>query len=191
MLRYVCLSDLHAGADASLVTPLAGDTNQGNRNGLSSVTAAFVNAVHGFLDAYPEGVASNSDKALPQLVLLGDMLDLAFSDRGKASEIFGEFLSVFAGPNGAVNNAKKRFQDELIVIPGNHDHSLWTGSRYAYEASKIGSGDKEGGDGLLRATKAFSSTPDIQSPLIDGIAKHVGLKGTSDLRYPNFGTVSK
>lgn len=191
MLRYVCLSDLHAGADASLVTPLAGDTNQGKKNGISSVTASFVNAVHGFLDAYPKGVASNSGKALPQLVLLGDMLDLAFSDRGKASEIFGGFLSVFAGPNGADHNAKKRFQDKLIVIPGNHDHSLWTGSRYAYEARKIGSGDKAGSDRLLRATKAFSSTPYMQCPLIDRIAKQVGLKGKSDLRYPNFGTTSK
>ncbi len=183
-ITHICLSDLHAGAATSLITPVDPQTLQRQSRKISETAAAFMPALHEFLVQFGQSQNANGPSDPPQLVLLGDVLDLAFSDRGYASEVFVEFLTSLTG--------EKLFDDKLVVIPGNHDHSLWTGGRYAAEAQSVKNGKLNDQQlGLIEATPAFAASTEIPSPLIGAIAQRAGLSGQTDLRYPNYGLVNQ
>ena len=198
-LKYVCISDLHSGAATSLATSIDPDTMVPQYDKISRVARSFVHALRGFMEnrqgnQADSGVESDAHSA-PQLVLLGDILDLAFSDRENATEVFLKFLTPLMqiSVNDTSNSSGQEclFNENLIIIPGNHDHSLWTSGRYAYEAHTASKQTAGSGNlGLIDATSAFSNQPIMQSPLIESIGKRIGLNGNSDLRYPNFGAVN-
>ena len=163
MLRYVCISDLHAGAPTSLLMNLPED-GAIRPPEPSPVTHGFVDVVSALL-----GV---QDK--PQLILLGDVLDLQFSDRTHAYHNAQGFLTRL--------HDSGCFADKVIATAGNHDHALWTDARLALDVAGMSSN----GVTYRNATPAFREAPNARSRMLDALVKDAGF-GDVDLRYPNIG----
>ena len=114
MLKYICLSDLHAGALTSLLTDLRRPKDGGRLSAssekVSETTLAFKTALAAFL-----GRAVGTSPTLPQLILLGDVLDLQFSRRKDATGAALGFLRGL-GESGLLSK-------DVIATAGNHDHA--------------------------------------------------------------------
>ncbi|MEO1293405.1 MAG: metallophosphoesterase, partial [Pseudomonadota bacterium] len=167
MLKYVILSDLHAGALTSLLTDLPGRDPAVE----SPVTRAFAAALGDFLERGGQHGAE-----APDLVLLGDVLDLQFSDRAAAATSARTFLSALANTGG--------LSKHVIATAGNHDHALWTDARLALEAHAFST--KPHAPDYRAATPAFSPDPGARSRLLEAVLGASGFE-TVDLRYPNLG----
>lgn len=167
MLKYIVLSDLHAGALTSLLTDLPGCDPAVE----SPVTRAFAAALGDFL-----GRGAKNGAHAPQLVLLGDVLDLQFSDRAAAATSARTFLSAL-GKTGGLSK-------HVIATAGNHDHALWTDARLALEAHALSTSPDT--PRYRAATPAFSPDEGARSRLLDAVLGVSGFE-TVDLRYPNLG----
>ncbi len=162
MITHIGISDLHAGAPNSLIMPL-GDENPADPQ---PVTVAFAAALQAFLGAA---------KATPKLMVLGDLIDLQFSNRTTASQNAVGFLKEV--------KARAPLSDTLIATAGNHDHAIWSDARLAFETRML-TGDTLPID-LRDATPAFSPSS-ANSRMLDAIADVAGFQQV-DLRYPNIG----
>ncbi len=172
MLRYICISDLHAGALSSFLVDREGaQDKEPDPTSTSPVTRDFAAAMKTFVGA---AIGGATDK--PQLVLLGDVVDLQFSDRAHATQNALTFLSAL--------NQTGVFADDVLATAGNHDHALWSDARLALEAEAI----PRGKDGLsFRSdTLAFAPTEGADSRLLTALLKEANF-GSVDFRYPNIG----
>ncbi len=145
----------------SLLTPLTALSPDNE----SPVTRAFAAALNAML-------AEQDDQ--PQLVMMGDLLDLQFSDRAHATQSGLSFLKAL--------NSEGRFAPEMIATAGNHDHALWTDARLNLTHHDQLSPDPE--VGYRKITPAFQPEPAAQSRLLNEMAGRAGFKSV-DLRYPN------
>ena len=115
-VKYVILSDLHFGAENSILTALADRQEPvADCTRESPVLTAFVECLRGL-------VAANEGSDLPTLVLAGDILELALADDEIAAAVFEQFTDLVVGDNPL-------FDDEIWFVPGNHDHHLWETAR--------------------------------------------------------------
>jgi hypothetical protein len=81
-VKYVILSDLHLGAENSILTALANTRDPcADPAKQSPVMTAFVECLR-------EIVAANEGSDLPTLVLAGDILELALADDEIAAAVF-------------------------------------------------------------------------------------------------------
>lgn len=163
MLRYVCLSDLHAGAPTSLLMNLPVDGVL-NPPLPSPVTHGFADVISALIGTYDQ----------PQLILLGDVVDLQFSDRTHAYQNARGFLQTL--------HRTGCFADKVIATAGNHDHALWTDARLALDVARAAAN----GVSYRNATPAFHAAPDARSRMLDALARESGFDAV-DLRYPNIG----
>ena len=108
-IRYLCLSDLHLGEEDSLLTDASPSSPAPVLVGLAECLRALVTRC---------GCASPK----PTLVLNGDTLELALSRTDEAVTVFTQFLSLIMPAGGELF-------DEIIYIPGNHDHHIWATAR--------------------------------------------------------------
>ena len=69
-IRYICVSDLHLGADNSLLTNLGSKAGEVNPHQPSEVLEWLANCVR-------ELIRHNQGLARPTLILNGDLLELA------------------------------------------------------------------------------------------------------------------
>lgn len=170
MLTHICLSDLHAGAMTSLLTAFDDSDETAPRpvyGPPSDVTTAFAGALDHFL---------GSAGATPQLILLGDVLDLQFSDTEDAFRSALGFLSAL--------KKSGRLQDDVLATAGNHDHSLWTDARLSLQAAQFRCDPHA--PGFRAATKAFIRERDVESRLLTALLNEAKFTGL-DFRYPNIG----
>lgn len=172
-ITHLCISDLHTGAPESLATALKDDGLTPDPTVTSPVAAAFGAAVRSLLDPADAGEA-------PTLVLLGDMLEMAFADRGDASNAYLAFLA------GLVGDEPIPFAASCPVLPGNHDHALWTSARLAREVALINTSPDPD---LPRATTADptqrGTENSVPSPLMTALHKKFGFAGGVEVYYPN------
>ncbi|MXQ09724.1 hypothetical protein GQ651_17905 [Alphaproteobacteria bacterium GH1-50] len=166
MLRYICLSDLHAGATTSLLSHVPEGPDPSTP---SPTTTTFATALGDFL-------AAAGTK--PGLILLGDVLDLQFSDRATSFLTALGFLKALKDTGG--------LSGEVIATAGNHDHALWTDARLSVEAATLRRSD--GTPTYLSATRAWSSDtePPATSPLLTSLLERAGFDAP-EIRYPNIG----
>jgi UDP-2,3-diacylglucosamine pyrophosphatase LpxH len=115
-VKYVILSDLHFGAENSILTALAENKDPcADPTKQSPVMTAFVECLR-------EIIAANEGSDLPTLVLAGDILELALADDEIAAAVFEQFTDLVIGDHPL-------FEDEIWFVPGNHDHHLWETAR--------------------------------------------------------------
>ncbi len=115
-IRYVCLSDMHLGAEASLLTNMPPGSTQADPLNASPV-------LQGLVECLRYLIIRNADQTRkPTLILLGDILELALANDNLAAMVFERFLD-FAMPPG------HELFENIIYIPGNHDHHLWESAR--------------------------------------------------------------
>jgi UDP-2,3-diacylglucosamine pyrophosphatase LpxH len=103
-IRWVILSDLHLGADQSVLTDVDSTTP-------SPTARALADCLR---------ILAGDDK--PTLVLAGDAIELALTEMDTSFRAFEEFLQLIHGDEPFVD-------DRIIYTPGNHDHHLWQFSR--------------------------------------------------------------
>ena len=113
-VRYVCLSDLHFGAESSILTRL-------DRHIQVDHTKPSP-ALEGLLRCLRHVTDRNEDPQKPTLILAGDIFELALARDNDAAMVFELFVKQALGPDGV-------FDDTVYFIPGNHDHHLWEGAR--------------------------------------------------------------
>lgn len=171
-IRHIVLSDCHLGARDSILTHV--DAYGAIADGPSEVLTAFANAL---------GETLGDDK--PQLVLLGDALDLGLSPFGDVSKSFLQLLDAFFPEGG-----KDIFAREIIYIAGNHDHHLWRiaqdqGFLEAVEAGEIP-------EDLASSSRIFG-TPSRRCRLMESLLRHRPHLADASVRiaYPNWGLADK
>lgn len=180
-LRYVCFSDLHCGAPTSLLTPAATRSDappSGNPpSDAASLTSGF------FAKALLATIAALKPAAPPDVILLGDVLDLSFGTPQSATAVFNTLLGNLLADGGAA--ALGRF----LIVPGNHDHALWTAQRHQKYSLAV---DPTAPPGTWNhSTDAFADPDQVAgSVLIDGILRAAGFDHQTSTYYPNLGLCS-
>lgn len=117
-IRYVCMSDMHFGADNSVLT------NIGNGNGKVDPWAPSP-VLEALVDCLRAAIATNSSSERPRLILNGDIFEFALAPDNMAAMAFQRFVEL-AMPS---NPSERLFDDEIWYVPGNHDHHLWEAAR--------------------------------------------------------------
>lgn len=115
-IRYACFSDMHFGADNSILTNLGA----GNRKVDPSEPPAVLCKLVECLRKLIPGEGSKP----PQLILNGDIFEFALSEDNDAAMAFQHFLELTMPKGGP-----RLFANDIIYIPGNHDHHLWESTR--------------------------------------------------------------
>ncbi len=111
-IRWVCVSDLHLGALNSLLTNVTADGERCEGTTASPVLAALCECLRSL---------RTPGQDPPELVVLGDLFELALTAPEDAAAAFSQFITGLRPgmPDAAVAPA-------LRFVPGNHDHHLWS-----------------------------------------------------------------
>ncbi|HEY3318527.1 MAG TPA: metallophosphoesterase [Coriobacteriia bacterium] len=174
-IAYVCMSDLHLGADSSLLTRL------------SPGEPADVSDLARSLQACLESLLVGNGEPKPTLVLLGDVLELALARDEDSATAFQRFAEL-------VMRTDRELFGEVVYVPGNHDHHLWEGAREAQYAAYVGR--REAGEPLeapwhsTRMLRESDPTP-LTSPLLTALLHRARPSAEEQLGvatvYPNLG----
>ncbi len=116
-IRYVCLSDLHLGADSSVLTAMKPGSIDIDPSKASSVLRQLVDCLRAL-------IAQNERPEKPRLILNGDILEMALTDTNKAAMVFERFIELLFPPD-----EEGLFDRHILYIPGNHDHHIWESAR--------------------------------------------------------------
>lgn len=176
-VRYVCLSDLHFGAENSILTELRPGTVEADPHSPSA-------AMRGLVDCLKAVVSANSGGRKPTLVLDGDVLELALAEDSVAAMVFEQFIALAFPAGGAL------FDPVIYYVPGNHDHHLWEGARegqYAeYVRRRAPGQDLENPWHVTRMFTQRDPQP-VSSELLDALIHRVASAGDVSVRtiYPN------
>ena len=175
-LKYVCVSDLHLGADYSVLTCM---NAEGKTDLLQPGTTLLA-----WAKALRATVRRLSGPELPQLILLGDVLDLGQSPFGAVAQGFKRFLEALF-PTGEA----PVFSTQLITLPGNHDHHLWRTAQDQYFLQHLDSyRDARFIPDLLQHTPLFEPG-DISCGLMTTVMQGYPHLADASVRvaYPNLG----
>ena len=110
-VRYIILSDLHFGAENSILTRLRQGTTLADTHHPSPVMTALVDCLRTI-------VAGNRAGELPTMIAAGDLVELALASPSLSLPVVAQFVA-------ALGSGEPMVRDEAIFIPGNHDHHLW------------------------------------------------------------------
>ena len=185
-IKYVCLSDMHLGAENSLLTKLTDDCCDTVPTKPSPVLVQLVECLRSLIK--PNG----DDK--PTLVLNGDILELALTTDNLAAMAFERFIELILP-----EDESRRLFKEIIYIPGNHDHHLWETARETQYVNYISTDpDQKPGKRLdvpWHTTKIFGSKL-VPATFLNGIIHrypHLAVKNHEfviNTVYPNYGIIS-
>ena len=163
-IRWVILSDLHLGADQSVLTATDGTS-------ASATATALADCLR---------VLCGDDR--PTLVLAGDAIELALTEMNMSFRAFEEFLKLIHGDEPFVDN-------RILYTPGNHDHHLWQFSRQQGYMDAIATSDPA--DPLPKMTFTSELDPGANlplSPLVSLMQRDRRWKGVFvSAVYPNLG----
>lgn len=183
-IRYVCLSDMHLGAENSLLTNLTPDCQDTDPMVASPVLAHLVECLR-------EAVGNNENKEeKPTLILDGDILELALANDNEAAMAFERFIELIFPAGG------ERLFKKIKYIPGNHDHHLWETAREVQYVQYISNSAAQRPGSELEvpwhATKMFDPDP-VPSLFLNGIVRrYPHLRDENiDTVYPNYAFVKE
>ena len=120
-IRYVIVSDLHFGAENSVLTML----NEGPATTTDTGFSVDPQQPSPVLSLVIDGLRQligDQDKP-PTLILAGDILDLALSPDNLSAMTFRHFARLAFGTGRPI------FDSVVHYLPGNHDHHLWEATR--------------------------------------------------------------
>jgi hypothetical protein len=179
-LKYVCLSDLHLGADYSVLTAM--DAGGGTTLKQPSDTLQALGA------ALRRYLPLLSGPEPPTLILLGDTLDLGLSPMGSVAQAFRRFLETLFPAGGPA-----LFSNQVICLPGNHDHHLWRAAQDEFFIDTLDENIRLGPiPDLMRATPLFAQRTarcNLMTRLMRGYP-HLA-DATVNVAYPNFGLIKQ
>jgi UDP-2,3-diacylglucosamine pyrophosphatase LpxH len=118
-IRYVVLSDLHLGAENSILTNLDANSFDIDTSIASPVLVKMV-------DCLRDIILKNVGTKKPTLILNGDIIELALTTTNNASMAFERFMEQLVIPE----TGEPLFDSKVYFLAGNHDHNLWERSRH-------------------------------------------------------------
>ena len=180
-IRYICLSDLHLGADNSLLSHLGSLPGEVDAAKPSEVLLQLANCLG-------ELVHHNHSQVRPTLILNGDALELALTQDNVALMVFERFMELMFPAD-----REPLIAPVILLNPGNHDHHLWEIARETqYIEFLEGKRSKLPGRTLpppWHTTSIFNRRP-VDSVLLNAIISrhpHMASQGVSvGTVYPNF-----
>jgi Calcineurin-like phosphoesterase len=116
-IRYVIVSDLHFGAENSVLTSLNERAASATDTGFSTDTQRPTPVLTGLVNGLRQ-LTREQDRP-PTLILAGDILDLALSPDEASAMVFRLFAHL------AFAEAPAVFDPVVHYVPGNHDHHEW------------------------------------------------------------------
>jgi len=181
-IRYVILSDLHFGAENSVLTALNERPATPSATGFTVDPQRPSPLLHGLVDGIRD-LAKGQDRP-PTLILAGDILDLALSLDQECAMVFRLFAHL------AYGDGPPAFDPVIHYVPGNHDHHEWEITRedqyVAYLCAQPADAPLAG---PWHTTKLQPATEDpfATSALLTGLARSQA--GGADVKvqvsYPN------
>src|SRR5208283_880447 len=120
-IRYVCLSDLHLGAENSILTRLTSVSDAAVKWKADPTKASDV--MVRLADCLKLLISQNQGPQKPTLILNGDALELALADVNVAAMVFERFMELTMKPG------EELFDKTIYYNPGNHDHHVWETAR--------------------------------------------------------------
>lgn len=155
-------------------TPDPGGSDQ--RASASDIRDAFSAA---FVTTLAELAKRGGGSSAPGVVLMGDIFDLSLGTPQSSIRTFDQFLTSL-GAAGARDHL-----GQFIFIPGNHDHELWTATRFQNMVGGSAEGDRFG-----HTTRAFADAADQpRATQIDALLRSNGFAGATTF-YPNMAQAS-
>jgi Calcineurin-like phosphoesterase len=179
-IRYVCLSDMHLGADNSLLTAIKPGSIETDTSRPSAVMSQMVLCLR-------ELIARNAGAEKPTLILNGDILEMALTDVNKAAMVFERFIELVFPQDG-----EALFNKNILYFPGNHDHHIWESARETQYLKYI-CGMQPGAeiDAPNHTTNMFH--PDlVREPFLTSLLQvYPHLRdATVNIAYPNYALLS-
>jgi hypothetical protein len=174
-VRHVCLSDFHAGSKYSLLTHVDPETGKVQPLRGSPTLSAFSAALRAFL---PQVCTT-----VPTLILLGDVLDMAFSRMATTMMAFQRCIEALFPSDGP-----ELFSKEIIFLPGNHDHALWHSIRERLQLAVLqAEGDTH--EARFSPVTDLFARPTHRSQLLTGLCRSLPHLASAEVRvaYPNWG----
>jgi hypothetical protein len=180
-IRYVCLSDLHLGADNSILTAIKPGGTETDPSRPSAVLSQFARCLR-------ELLTRNEAPEKPTLILNGDILELALTDVNKAAMVFQRFVELAFPRDG-----EALFQTDILYIPGNHDHHVWESARetrYLRYIDGLQPGDAI--DAPTHTTRMISPGL-VREPFLTSLLQvYPHLRdATVNIAYPNYALLSQ
>lgn len=181
-IKYVCLSDMHLGAQNSLLTNLTPNNLSSDTQQPSPVLSALVECLRSL-------IAKNESKEKPSLILAGDVLELALTTENLAAMAFERFIELILPADG-----EPLFGD-IFYIPGNHDHHLWETAREMQYVNYLATAKQRPGSFLeipYHTTSMFNVNA-VPSIFLNGIIQrypHLQSKQIGTV-YPNLALLSQ
>lgn len=181
-IRYVVLSDLHFGAENSVLTALSERPAGPGSTGFSADPQRPSPLLTGLVDGLRH-LTRGQDRP-PTLVLAGDILDLALSLDEVCAMVFRLFAHLAFGDGPPV------FDPVVHYVPGNHDHHEWEITREnQYVTYVCGQPGDAGLAAPWHTTKLVPAKeqPVASSALLTGLARsQAGGTGVRvEVSYPN------
>ena len=181
-IRYVVLSDLHFGAENSVLTALSERPSTPGVTGFSADPQRPSPLLTGLIDGL-RALTRGQDRP-PTLILAGDILDLALSRDEVCAMVFRLFAHLSFG------GGQPAFDPHVHYVPGNHDHHEWEITREAQYVTYVCG---QPADAQLVApwhtTKLeyVEERPAASSALLTGLARsQAGGSGVEvEVSYPN------
>jgi UDP-2,3-diacylglucosamine pyrophosphatase LpxH len=169
-IRYIVLTDVHLGAGNSILTRLAAGRSVADTHEPSPALRSLADCLRALV------AGCNGPGQPPTLIAAGDLIDLALSSAERALPVFGQFGAALMTPNDPV------IADEVILLPGNHDHLTWDYARERWLEDRLvaaggrldGMAGRRTGPMLLDAEPAIVSVP--LTSLLQGSTRRAGAR---------------
>ncbi len=180
-VRYIVLSDLHFGAENSVLTNVVPGQHRADPTKTGPGLEALVRCLRDLVE-------HNEAGEKPTLVLGGDMLEFALALDNVAAMVFERFVELaLAGPD-------RLFAPTIYFVPGNHDHHLWEGAREQHYAEYVASVPVDQPLRSPRHTTPMLGARDEQPTRAPMLTALVNRSGDDDLQvqcvYPNLAFLS-
>jgi hypothetical protein len=179
-VRYIVLSDLHLGAENSILTSLQPGTTLADSQRASPVLSSLVECLRHI-------VAANEGGELPTMIASGDLVELALASPALSLPVVAQFAAALAAGEPVV-------RDEAIFVPGNHDHHLWEMSRErtAAEFLRTGTPREQEPASWHTSSMFLSQPPHYGAPLLEDAVHYLRDTDRAQVRvvYPDLALTS-
>jgi hypothetical protein len=181
-IRWVIVSDLHFGAENSVLTSLIEKPATPTSTGFAVDDRTPSPLLTGFLQGLRR--LTEDQARSPTLVMAGDILDLALSPDETSSEVFSGFAKLAFGGSSPI------FDPVVYYVPGNHDHHLWEAAReaqYVEHLARVARGDRLGAPTHVTGLRADDESPRIASAWLKCLIQREAASPAVEVRvaYPN------
>ncbi|OAG28389.1 metallophosphoesterase [Thermodesulfatator autotrophicus] len=178
-IKYVVLSDLHLGEEDSLLTNLKPGVAEEGPLQPSPVLKKLGQGLEELL---------RNNSAKPELVIIGDGLEMALAGVHQAAMAFERLIEEFF--------IKRHLFSGIVYVPGNHDHHLWETAR-EIQYSNFVERKKSPGDFLPEPWHISTVFPEkdyhfVPSPFLQKLVnRYPALQEVKvKILYPVFGLIS-